>query len=164
MPSWSNDGRWIYFHARSDDQIWKIPSQGGKSVPLTHHGGFEGFESIDGKYLYYSKSEKHSGIWRIDLSNGSEAPVPELSGTGDYRQWALGRTGIFFVPNEEALRKDAAVRFFDFATRKIVPVATVGRLERAGGGALAVSRDERSLLYVHLDRDNRNIMLVENFR
>jgi Tol biopolymer transport system component len=164
VPSWSNDGRWIYFHAESDDQIWKIPSQGGKPVPLTRRGGFEGFESMDGKYLYYSKSEERSGIWRMDLSNGSEAPVPELSRTGDYRQWALGRTGIFFVPYEEAFSKDAAVRFFDFATRRIVRVTTVGKLATAGPGALAVSRDETRLLYVHMDRDTRNIMLVENFR
>jgi serine/threonine protein kinase/Tol biopolymer transport system component len=164
VPSWSNDGRWIYFHAESDDQIWKIPSQGGKPVSLTRHGGFEGFESMDGRYLYYSKSEERSGIWRMDLSNGSEAPVPELSGTGDYRQWALGRTGIFFVPYDEAFSKDAAVRFFDFATRRSVRVATVGKLATAGPGALAVSRDETRLLYVHMDRDNRNIMLVENFR
>ncbi len=164
VPSWSNDGRWIYFHAESDDQIWKVPSQGGKPVPLTRHGGFEGFESMDRKYLYYSKSEEHSGIWRMDLSNGSEAPVPELSGTGDYRQWALGGTGIFFVPYDEAFSKDAAVRFFDFATRSIVRVGTVGKLATAGPGALAVSRDETRLLYVHMDRDNRNIMLVENFK
>ena len=87
----------------------------------------------------------------MDLSNGSEAPVPELSGTGDYRQWARGGTGIFFVPNDEALSKDAVVRFFDFATRKIVQVATVGRLERGGGGAFAVSRDESSLLCIRMD-------------
>ena len=164
VPSWSNDGRWIYFHAWSDDQIWKLPSGGGKPVRVTRHGGFEAFESMDGKYLYYSKKQKHSGIWRIDLSTGIEAPVPELLRAGDYRQWALGGTGIFFVPNDEVFSKDAVVRFFDFATRKIVPVATVGRLERAGGGALAVSRDERSLLCVRMDRDNRNIMLVENFK
>jgi eukaryotic-like serine/threonine-protein kinase len=164
LPSWSNDGRWIYFHSCSDDQIWKIPSRGGKPVRLTRHGGFEGFESMDGRSLYYSKTQAHLGIWRIDLSNGNEAPVPELSGTGDYRQWALGGTGIFFVPNDEALSKDAAVRFFDFATRKIVPVATVGRLESAGGGALAVSRDESSLVCVRMDRDTRNIMLAENFK
>lgn len=164
VPSWSNNGRWIYFHAGSDDQIWKIPSQGGKPVPLTRHGGFEGFESMDGNYLYYSKSQEHSGIWRINLSDGREAPVPELSEAGDYRQWALGGTGIFFVPYDEAFSKDAAVRFFDFATRRIVRVATVGRLVTAGPGALAVSRDETHLLYVHMDRDNRNIMLVEKFR
>ncbi|MFZ0589121.1 MAG: hypothetical protein WAM39_01440 [Bryobacteraceae bacterium] len=100
----------------------------------------------------------------MDLSNGTEGPVPELSGTGDYRQWALGGAGIFFVPNDEAFSKDAGVRFFDFATRSIVRVATVGRLLTAGPGTLAVSRDERRLLYVHRERDNRNIMLVENFK
>ncbi len=164
VPSWSHDGRWIYFHSPSDDQIWKIPSQGGKSVRLTRRGGFEGFESMDGKCLYYSKRQEHSGIWRMDLGKRSEAPVAELSGTGDYREWALGRDGIFFVPNDEAFSKDAAVRFFDFASRRIVRVATVGKLVTAGPGALAVSRDETRLLYVHLDRDNRNIMLVENFK
>ncbi len=164
VPSWSNDGRWIYFHSLSDDQIWKLPSEGGKPVPLTRHGGFEGFESMDGRYLYYSNSQEHSGIWRMDLSSGTERPVPELSGTGYYRQWALGPAGIFFVPNDEAFSKDAAVRFFDFATQRIVPVATVGRLVTAGPGTLAVSRDETRLLYVHRERDNRNIMLVENFR
>jgi hypothetical protein len=119
---------------------------------------------VDGEYLYYSKGEEHSGIWRVDLSKGSEAPVPELSGAGDYRQWALGSRGIYFVPNDEAFSKDAAVRFFDFATRQIIRVGTVGRLVTAGPGALAVSRDGASLLYVHVDRDNRNIVLVENFR
>jgi eukaryotic-like serine/threonine-protein kinase len=166
LPTWSNDGRWIYFHARFDDQIWKVPSEGGKPVPVTRQRGFEGFESMDGSSLYYSKSQAYSGIWRIDLSNGNEAPVPELSGTGgagDYRHWALGRTGIFFVPNDEAWSKDATVRFFDFVTRRITRVATVGRLVTVGPGALAVSRDEKSLLYVHLDRDTRNIMLAENF-
>ncbi len=164
LPSWSNDGRWIYFHSPSDDQIWKVPTQGGKPVRLTRQGGFEAFESMNGKYLYYSNGQQHSGIWRMDLRNESEAPVPELSGTGDYRQWALGRTGIFFVPDDEAFSKDAAVRFYDFTTRRIVPVATVGRLVTAGPGALAVSRDESRLLYVHMERDNRNIMLVENFK
>ena len=48
--------------------------------------------------------------------------------------------------------------------RTIVPVARVGRLERAGAGALAVSRDESSALYVHLHRDSRNSMLVDDFR
>jgi dipeptidyl aminopeptidase/acylaminoacyl peptidase len=167
LPSWSNDGRWIYFHAVFDDKIWKVPSEGGKPVPVTRHRASEGFESMDGRSLYFSPTEAQLGIWRIDLSNGNEAPVPELSGAGGaggYRQWALGRAGIFFVPNDEALSKDASVRFFDFATRRIVRVATVGRLVTVGPAALAVSRDEKSLLYVHLDRDTRNIMLAENFK
>ncbi len=33
----------------------------------------------------------------MNLANGSEASVPELSDVGDYRQWALGFSGIYFV-------------------------------------------------------------------
>jgi serine/threonine protein kinase len=163
VPSWSQDGHWIYYHLRSDDQIWKRPWEGGKAIQATRGGGFEGFESADGRYLYYSKSG-HPGIWRVDLVNGNEAPVPELSDAGDFRHWALASSGVYFVPNGEAVRNDAAVRFFDFATRKTIRVGGVGRLVTAGPGALAVSHDETSLLYVHVDRDNRNIMLVDNYR
>jgi len=163
VPSWSQDGRWIYYHSRSDGQIWKRPWQGGDAVRVTRQGAFEGFESADGKYLYYSKDDSNSGIWRIDLTNGNEARVPELSEAGYFRHWALAPRGVYFVPNGEAFNKNAAVRFFDFATKKTTRIGVVGKLVTAGPGALAVSRDETALLYVHMDRDNRNVMLVENF-
>ena len=65
VPSWSRDGRWIYFHSPADDQIWKIPASGGHAVPVTRGGGFEAFESADGRYLVYSKSDEawESGDW-----------------------------------------------------------------------------------------------------
>jgi Tol biopolymer transport system component len=163
VPSWSQDGRWIYYHSRSDGQIWKRPWQGGDAIRVTRKGAFEGFESADGKYLYYSKDDNNSGIWRVDLGNGNEAPVPELSEAGYFRHWALAPRGIYFVPNGEAFDKNAAVRFFDFATKKTVRVGIVGKLVTVGPGALAISPDETRLLYVHMDRDNRNIMLAENF-
>ena len=164
VPSWSQDGRWIYYHFRSDGQIWKRPWQGGEAIQVTRHGGFEGFESADGKYLYYSKGDDNSGIWRVDLGNGSDARVPELSEAGYFRHWAVAPRGIYFVPNGEAFDKNAAVRFFDFAKKKTIRVGVVGKLVTAGPGALAVSRDETALLYVHVDRDNRNVMLAEDFQ
>jgi Tol biopolymer transport system component len=164
VPSWSQDGRGIYYHSRSDGQIWKRPWQGGDAIQVTHKGGFEAFESADGKYLYYSKDDSDFGIWRVDLATGSEAPVPELRDAGQFRHWALAPNGIYYVPKSEAVRDNAAVRFFQFATRKTIRVGVVGKLVTAGPGALAVSRDETALLYVHMDRDNRNVMLVENFK
>jgi serine/threonine protein kinase/WD40 repeat protein len=163
VPSWSQDGHWIYYHSRSDDNIWKRPWQGGDAVRVTGRGGFEGFESSDGKSIYYSKSDQ-LGIWRVDLANGGEDQLPELKDAGQFRHWAFAPNGIYYVPNSEALRDNATVRFFCFATRKTTRVGTVGKLVTAGPGALAVSRDETRLLYVHMGRDNRNIMLVENFK
>jgi Tol biopolymer transport system component len=163
VPSYSQDGQWIYFHSRSDDQIWKTPAAGGKAARVTQAGGFEGFESANGSSLYYSKSTV-PGIWRLDIASGRESPVPELADVGAYRQWAVAPTGIYFVPNSESKSDEPVIRLFDFASRRIARVAKVGKLVTAGPGALAVSKDETAVLYVHSDRDNRDIMLVEHFR
>ena len=50
-PRWSRDGRWIYFHSNrsGEDQIWKIPAEGGEAVQVTKQGGMGGviaFESL----------------------------------------------------------------------------------------------------------------------
>jgi hypothetical protein len=58
----------------------------------------------------------------------------------------------------------ATVRFFDLATGQTAPVAEVGGLVKAGPSTLAFSPDETSLLYVPAGRDNRDIMLVRDFR
>jgi eukaryotic-like serine/threonine-protein kinase len=164
VPSWSRDGRWIYFHARPVDQIWKVPASGDNAVPVTKEGGFEGFESADGRYLVYSKSDGRQGIWRLDLSTGREEPIPALAEASFFRQWALARRGVYFVPNGEIESRQATVRFFDFATGQTSPVAQVGGLVKGGPSTLAVSPDETSLLYVPAGRDNRDIMLVKDFR
>ncbi len=164
VPSWSRDGRWIYYHSRADDQIWKIPASGGRAVRVTRGGGFEAFESADGRYLVYSKSDEREGIWRLDLSTGHEEPIPQLSEAAERRQWALAPRGVYFVPNAATAGPEAAIHFFDFATGQTSRVAQVGRLAADGPGVLAVSPDESSLLYVPAGRDNRDIMLVRDFR
>jgi eukaryotic-like serine/threonine-protein kinase len=164
VPSWSRDGRWIYYHSRADDQIWKIPASGGPAVRVTRGGGFEAFESADGRYLVYSKSDEREGIWRLDLGTGHEEAVPQLAEAAQRRQWALAPRGVYFVPNAATAGPEAAIHFFDFATGHTSLVAQVGRLVADGPGVLAVSLDESSLLYVPAGRDNRDIMLVRDFR
>jgi Tol biopolymer transport system component len=65
-PNWSADGRWIYFGSDrgGDWQVWKVPSEGGAAVQVTRHGGREAFESLDGKFVYYTKQGPTAGIWR----------------------------------------------------------------------------------------------------
>lgn len=163
VPSWSRDGRWIYYHSRADEQIWKIPASGGHPVPATRGGGFEAFESADGRYLVYSKSDESLGIWRLDLSTGQEQPIPALAEAGELRHWALAPRGVYFVPNVEVNSPHAAIYFFDFATGQTSRIAELGRFIAPGPGMLAVSPDETSLLYVPAGRDNRDIMLAKDF-
>jgi Tol biopolymer transport system component len=64
IPSWSRDGHWIYFESArtGSPQMWRMPAEGGAATQLTKEGGFGGFESADGRYVYYSKGEHESGI------------------------------------------------------------------------------------------------------
>src|SRR5262245_55931597 len=69
VPSWSRDGRWIYFtsnrlaEGRSGRlQIWKMPSGGGEATQMTKQGGFEPVESPDGRWLYFTQDRGSSAI------------------------------------------------------------------------------------------------------
>jgi Tol biopolymer transport system component/DNA-binding winged helix-turn-helix (wHTH) protein len=165
MPSWSGDGRWIYFCSnRSGDlQIWKVPAEGGVAVQVTRRGGFEAFESPDGKSLYYSKGRGVAGLWTVAVGGGDETPVPELNQAGYWRSWAVARNGIYFIAHEGDA-PPRPVRFFDFLTRQL---STVGEMDREPTWAtpgLTVSSDGRSILYAQIDRKASTIMMIENFR
>jgi Tol biopolymer transport system component/DNA-binding winged helix-turn-helix (wHTH) protein len=90
-PSWSRDSKWVYFGStRSGSmQIWKIPGTGGQAIQVTQQGGFEGFESLDGKYFYYSKGRAVPGIWRIPVGGGEENLVLDHHSAGYWRLWAV---------------------------------------------------------------------------
>ena len=93
-PSWSRDGRWIYFGSnRSGEwQIWKTLTYGGTAVQVTKKGGSEAFESSDGKDLYYVK-QFSAGIWKAPVQGGEETQVLDQ---GMESLWALTQQGIYF--------------------------------------------------------------------
>jgi len=163
-PSWSRDGRWLYFGSNrtGDFQMWKVRAEGEQAVQVTRKGGFEGFESPDGKFLYYAKGRRVPSIWKIPVDGGEEAPVPELSTAGYWRFWEVTDRGLYFVPQEVLPRP--AIKFFDLATRRVSHVFTPEKPPFSGPGGLAVSPGARWILYAQVDQVVSDIMLVENFR
>jgi Tol biopolymer transport system component len=159
-PSWSKDGKWIYFGSdrTGDWQIWRMPSEGGPAEQVTKNGGYEAFESADGRFVYYAKRWPTPGIWKVPVAGGEETQVLD-DGTDTY--WELLKEGICYIPGVP--RGEHTIKFFRFAT---------GRLEHVGeapGGwrlhkGFAASPDGRWILYPHVDEYESDIMLVENFR
>ena len=159
-PSWSRDGKWIYFYSdRGGEhfQLWRVPLKGGPPVQITRNGGLFGAESADGRFLYYSKYEAQ-GIWKMPLSGGEEKRVLDQAGEKEWYNWALAPTGIYFLEHRET---GGALIFFDFATGKTTTISTS---DKQPGVGLAVSADGKSILYVEVALEDSNIMLVKNFR
>jgi len=161
-PTWSRDGRWIYFGStRSGSmQIWKMPATGGSAVQVTRQGGFEGFESSDGTYLYYLKGRGIPGIWRVPAEGGPETPVITHNQAGLWRYWRVVDGGMYFAT---AVEGHPIIEFFSFATGQTSEVFRPARRPEMYMPGMAVSPDGHSLLYTQKDQSGSNIMMVENF-
>lgn len=170
VPSWSHDGRWIYFASNRSGsfQIWKVQAATGDTsstpaVQVTYQGGFDPFESADGKYIYFNRSRDQPALWRLRSSDAREEPV--IDSLQDWGWWAIAPQGVFFV-RAVGPRKDTGLHlmFFDLAakqTREVTPLSTAVTW---GNSLLGLSPDGRFIAYTQIDQDGSDIMLLENFR
>lgn len=128
VPSWSRDGKWIYFASNraqdaEEDQVWKVPAEGGEPFQITRQGGFSAYESMDGRSLYYAKS-RHSNpeIWHVPVNGGTESRVSLLH-PSTWASWALSNKGILLL--SEYSGQASELQYFDFATRSVHSLATL---------------------------------------
>jgi Tol biopolymer transport system component len=158
-PSWSRDGKWIYFASdrSGENQVWKVPADGGEAVRVTKNGGFVALESPDGQWIYYTKNEGRSSVWRLSKVGGEEAQVLE---SVDEQAFAIVNKGIYFIQTSDSADRNS-IQFFDFATKG---TQTIGVIENPVLSYLTVSPDGRSILYSQVDQTGNDLMLVENFR
>jgi Tol biopolymer transport system component len=157
-PSYSHDGRWIYFSKRSGRlEIWRMPAQGGPAMPLLRsNGGHMPLESSDGRTLYYCHEFLDKGIWKVPVEGGDPERVTGPA-AGPVCGFALGTKGLYYAPADSH-----SIQFVDFSTGRSRPVATSDRPIGVGFG-MNVSPDERFLLFVRRDQDGSDLYIVENF-
>ena len=169
-PSFSRDGKWIYFTStRSGDrQIWKIPATGGDPIQVSHNGAFAAFESPDGAYVYYNQTmDTPSPLWRVPASGGAASKILDGVVLGAF---AVLDRGIYYIDRPsgkssllylERPSGETRLQYFDLATRKSMTVAhDLGDVFLG----LTATRDGRTILYSRVDSSLDELMLVENFR
>jgi len=159
-PSWSRDGRWVYFASRRSGkyQVWKVRPEGGEPVQVTRSGGHVAFESVDGKFVYYTKDDlSDTSLWKLLAEGGAEAEIlPSIW----ERSFFVATRGIYFIPRPMPGQK-YVLQFLDFATGKVKTIVRAQSLAHTG---LTVSPDERAVLYSALESVGSDLALVENFR
>lgn len=164
-PSWSQDGRWIYFASDpSGDlgQIWKMPSAGGRALQVTSSGGRDAFESYDGKTLYFSRGFSTPGILSMPAHGGPESLLIRPGRPGF---WAVSENGILFL-DFDARTGDGPtpLKFFNFATRQTAQLGSLAKVRLNKLNTLSVSRDGRRAIWCQQDRAESDLMILENFR
>jgi Tol biopolymer transport system component/DNA-binding winged helix-turn-helix (wHTH) protein len=182
LPSWSHDGRWLYFvNAPADwsPTVWRVAAAGGHAVQLTKAASLMPIESPDGRYVYFVRNtEGKFRLWRIrpDGSDGAMVDgMPPLGSSGP--EWWPVQSGIYFYGNVAGKQE---VDLLDLRTSRIRRIYTPGRPPEPGrsatsrdpqvavqcpdtwGGGLAVSLDGKWLLYSRIDETASDLMLVEN--
>ncbi len=157
VPHWSRDGKWIYFRSKrnNEQQIWKVPSNGGDAIQVTQNGGYHAMESPDGKWLYFTKRGEN-GLWKMPVSGGAETQV--MKNKIHKKNWVIMDHGIYYmILQTSSFRID----YVDLTTSKVDKIAEI---EGEPEIYLDVSKDHSVLLFSKFDREESDIMLVENFR
>ena len=159
-PSWSHDSTTVYFSSdRSGTwEVWRVPAAGGLPSRVTYRGGYNAFESPDGEMLYYAKKSE-PGLWRRGPDGEDETLVLGALEPFDWGNWAVTDDGIYFIRREAT---GPTIRFYSFVTGWSTPIARLDDVPEHP--ALAVSPDGRVLLYTHIDRDESDLLLVEDFQ
>lgn len=162
-PSFSRDGRWIYFGSTrrggsttGDYHVWKMPAHGGDAVQVTLEPGFRAVESLDGTNLYFcSPPGRAQTLWRMPTSGG---PAIKLAEGIVSSAFAVVEKGIYYL---DAPSGRTRLQFLDSGTERSTTVAeNIGRV----GPLLTASLDGRTILYTREESSTDDLMLVENFQ
>ena len=169
VPSWSRDGQSIYFASwRSGDfALWKHAlthghgSSDGKPVQLSRFGGFAGFESYDGKIVYFTRRDA-DGIWSMPANGGPESRVTSIPTQGFWGHWALTEAGLYML--DCRTKPHCAVEFYNFSSHTITLLFQIEHEVLAGQPGLTASRDGRTVLYTQYTPGNNYIAMTEILR
>jgi WD40-like Beta Propeller Repeat len=157
IPSWSRDGKWIYYacNRTGSFQIWKASAQSGGGIRLTNNSGFVAFESRVNQSIYYTGATNPS-LWVLPVTGGKEKLVLDsVCGRG----FAVAEDGIYYLACSDGA---SSINFRRFATNQTEEIARL--TEETAGMGLTVSPDRQTFLFTVVARKGNNVMVVDKFR
>jgi Tol biopolymer transport system component/DNA-binding winged helix-turn-helix (wHTH) protein len=164
-PSWSQDGKWIYFVMTTpgtvSGKIYRCPASGGDGIAISRDGVDTPLESLDGKAVYFATENAVgaplSVAWINPSSPSNASALEEMPRLWSTLNWTVVSGGIYFVPAESP----KSIHYFDFKSKR---AHEVFKVDKDFGFGLSVSGDGHWILYSQMDEENRDIMLVEHLR
>jgi Tol biopolymer transport system component len=161
LPSWSHDGKWIYFSGGGDaggGRIYRVSPAGGQATAVSSTRGYLPKESFDGNTVFFASSATNSTSLLMASLNpiGTESRVEGMPALSFGANWTVTRDGVYFFRADDY----PTLNYYDFATKKFYPVVKLGAVSYG----ISVSPDGRYILHAKMEAPKRDIMLVDKFR
>ena len=133
---------------------------------MTHHGGFNAMESPDGKILYYFTDPE---VWKMPVSGGVEVPaIVTADGqrvkVADRYDWQVFDDGIYIIRSPDVSHPANQIEFFSFKTRRCQSIKTLQPGPMPDAGGLRITSDRRWAVFTQTEKEEQNVLLVNNFR
>jgi sugar lactone lactonase YvrE len=164
VPGWSRDGKAIYFASNRAGafQTWRHDLASGRETQITYHGGFAGFESVDGTTLYFSKFDS-GGIWSVPVAGGEEKRVTDAPHLGYWGGFAVTSDGLYMIDSEA--ERGPAILYYAFRTQRLSRVLALDAAQNPPPWAanFGASTDGRVVLFTQ-GTSKSAIVLAENLQ
>ena len=164
LGAWSNNGRSIYFvrdSSTSTPSVWKIEADGGTAWQIAKGPSTYPIASPDGNYVYFIRNVgNQTRVWQVRPDGSDEALVVDMPALRFADEWWPVAGGIYFIGDVGAKQ---AIEFFDVHTKQIRQIHILEKPPFPWVSGLAISPDDKWILYSQLEDSTSDLMLVENF-
>jgi Tol biopolymer transport system component/DNA-binding winged helix-turn-helix (wHTH) protein len=160
MPAWSVDCRWI-FASDGRTRLYRIPTAGGTAELFTAKPAYRAVVSGP-RVIFNVAGSSGVELWTKPAAGGAESELQGMPHLSYSDSWTAGARGIYFT---QTTARSPEVRFYDFDSRRTHVVrALSGAPAPLGGLGIAVSSDERWLLYTRSAGWEGDIMLMTGWQ
>jgi hypothetical protein len=110
--------------------------------------------------LYIMQRVTRPGLWRIPTSGGEEDEIIGSLEAGYWGYWALVDGGIYYLDTT----KKPEIAFFNLKSHRTTRAFGLDNPPAREAPGLAVSPDQKTILYTQMDVLTSDVILVDNFR
>jgi Tol biopolymer transport system component/DNA-binding winged helix-turn-helix (wHTH) protein len=169
-PTWSRDGKWIYFSWRQPAErdfwhrdIWRTRPETGENEHVTQGAQAAlARESLDGTTVFFRATMPAGPLQAKPVAGG---PVRTVISCVTGTAISVTKAGIYYLPCQANRVTTPTVHLLDPVTGAD---REAGKLENYSyqptPGAFAVSPDGHVILYERQVRAGADLMMIENFR
>ena len=167
--AWSADDRAIFYISRRGEphQIWRHPLDGSPDTQVTSTGASYSRETPDGKWLYFSTTEKET-IYRMAAPSAAAPTAAAVEQVIDpsirvlHFGWDATPTDILFFEMPPKQQR-WAIRALSIASGRVRYIGELGDFyTNSDGMEISVSRDGKWVYYPRLDSWSSNVVVAEN--